>query len=748
VSGDEASSRSPGLVARLMGLESLPEAPVASKHRRSRSFSGSESASHSEKDIRGAKLALRDLLKQEHEPFENYALATVAVEHKEQKENRGRKAAVHTPIKTLVPYVDSPTGSCRSVYALPYVHKGEKSPFLARLHPSPVLQPSKCHNQMVSPAKTTSPATKKRASRFLEAAVKILEEISDNEQCFPREREGMRSIAEFAASSPLSSGTDLLHCRSMRKIWNGSEDTDSISNRSFSNRGSMSFRDSQRRDRICRDIFETSLSERAQSASPPPRRPPRTKAASPAPQETVKERGRILRTQEAAVVDFKTDVRKANSMSSFPDSVRYLQQTAAPRRRSLHSKASAGLEDSDFVTSDEESLTDQLVRLASTGAAAPKTTGRSSFRKSPRRGASMSMSSSVGDLKVQSIVRREEAIAPSPQVRSASLHEGLRPIRLPRKRGGQQENAVRVSSSRTLSSEFAKPRSALSSPSHSRQFSGQMEELKLSVRVKREEQVRGAAAGAELFPAAPAAQCPLPNASSLKRLRRKSRHESPKLRESSGHARGGESRRTPPLQTERRKYLHNAAARNPTRARGSAEQTVDAVALPDSQNDGHEVAILDVETRDENVTETADSAPSLHGHEKVEHVQGPARDLFPSPEVAECCSDVEELLILGMDDLHWDDGMVAQQRENSSRARYCETRASGESVHSICGALDEDVCNVDDGSSPSPQKVRDSRPSSGVRGVHSFLSASFLTISYLACSLQGNVPKPKARLPF
>ncbi|KAG0627715.1 hypothetical protein M758_2G222800 [Ceratodon purpureus] len=753
VSEDEASSKPPGLVARLMGLESLPDAPVSSKRHRSRSFSGSESVSHSERDNRGEKLALRDLLKQEHESLENFCSGELAIvpvpEYRNHQDMRVKKAAVQSPIKSIVPYVDSPTGSCRSIYALPYVHKGEKSPFLARLHPSPVLQPSKCHNQMISPAKST-PVIKKRASRFLEAAVKILEEISDNEHCSPKGREGMRSIAEFAASSPPSSGTDLLHCRSMSRIWNGSEDTDSIgsrSNRSLMSRGSMSFRDSQRRDRICRDIFEASLSERAQSVSPPPRRTPRSKGATP---KEVKGRG-ILRTQEAAVREFKTDVRRASqgarkvrtevdSMPSFAESVQYMQQTAAPVRRSLHSKASAipsALEGNDYFTSDEESLTDQLVRLATTGAAVRRESkslgegGRSSFRKSPRK--VESMSSSVGDIRVKGsskeevTIRHEQATASSPQLRSrgtpVSSHDGMRPIRLPRNRSVHQENSAAVSSSRELSTEFAKSRSA-STLSHSRQFSGQMDELKLSVRVKREKQMR--AAGCE-SPAAPAVQChsPVPNASPLKRSRRKSRHGSPKLRESSGHSRGGE-RRTPPLPNlhgERRKH-YNVEVKSPARisTRGSKipdagkrsteqapVQTMDDVfsdgASPASRSDVHGVEVIDVhpDIRDENLYENGDATP-VQDYERVEHVQGPARDLFPTSEVADACGSLDELLILGMDDLHWDDGMAEHQRENSSRARYCEVRASGESLQSICGELDEDVCNVDDGSSPSPQK--------------------------------------------
>jgi len=145
ISESDASSRPPvGLVARLMGLEPLPEATPCSKHRRSQSFSVGESVHHfSERDIRPERLPLRDMLKQEHdESFEtswnDEILFVPTVEYKNRQ--RVRKGEVEiTPVKSssLVPYVDS---SCLSVYALPY--KGEKSPFLARLHPSPVLQPS------------------------------------------------------------------------------------------------------------------------------------------------------------------------------------------------------------------------------------------------------------------------------------------------------------------------------------------------------------------------------------------------------------------------------------------------------------------------------------------------------------------------------------------------------------------------------------------------------------------------------
>ena len=756
---DEASSKPAGLVARLMGLESLPETPISSKHRRSRSeFFGSESALYSERDNRGERLALQDLLKQEHEPVQNFGsgeLAIVPVEYHNQQEKRVRKAVMQTPIKTLVPYVDSPAGSCRSIYALPFVQKGEKSPFLARLHPSPVLQPSKFHNRMVSSAKT-SPATKKRTSCFLEAAVKILEEISDDEQCLPREREGMRSIAEFAASSPPSSATDLLHCRLMSKIWNGSEDVESVgsrSNRSLMSRGSMYsrdlLRDSQGRDPVCRDIFETLLSDRTQSVTPSPRRL-RTKGVAT---NEVKGRG-ILRTQEATVGDFKTNVRKAlpdvrkvrsetNSMSNGTDNVRYLQQTAAlVRTRSLHSQARTisngledGLEDEDSFTSDEESLTDQLVRLASTGADVMTESkilqvSRSSFRKSPNKGA---MSSPVdndrmnGNSKEQISVRDGEAIVSLPRLRTRStsggLHDGLRRIKLSHNQGGQQENALAVSSNRPLSAEFRNSRNSASSHSHSQQFSSQMNESKLSIRIKREKHVRAVATESPTAPAVLPNSSLLPSASLPKRSRRKSRHGSPKLRESSVHLRGGERRiPLPNLRGNCRKHQNVDAksfSRNSTRGndagKSPAKQVPDMVnvddvfsniALPDSRNDVQEVEIVDMnpDTKDEYLSETGNSV--RHGHEEVEQVQGSVRDLFPSSEVGEC-SNPGELLILGMDDLHWDDVMQKQHWEISSRARYCEIRASGESLQSFCGAtLDEDVCNVDDGrSSPSPQKV-------------------------------------------
>jgi len=169
-------------------------------------------------------------------------------------------------------------------------------------------------------------------------------------------------------------------------------------------------------------------------------------------------------------------------------------------------------------------------------------------------------------------------------------------------------------------------------------------------------------------------------------------------------------RKTPPrpnLHGERSLDQHNWEAqkstRNPTGendSESSLSNVFPDIALPDSRNKVGMVA-MNSDCRDENLHETGEA---LLLHEKVEQIiPGPVRDLFPSPEISQCNHDV---LILGMEDLHWDNAMVEQQRrENSSRTRYCEIRASGESLHSSCGALDEDVCNVDNESSPSPQKV-------------------------------------------
>jgi len=136
----------------------------------------------------------------------------------------------------------------------------------------------------------------------------------------------------------------------------------------------------------------------------------------------------------------------------------------------------------------------------------------------------------------------------------------------------------------------------------------------------------------------------------------------------------------------------------PTRekdSKSSFSNVLPDIAQPDSRD---KVEIIDVNSdcRDETLQETGE----VLRHEKVEQIV--QRDLFPSSEMAKCNN---ELLVLGMEDLHWDDATVEQTGDNSCRARYCEIRASGESLRSICGAFDEDICNVDDESSPSPQKV-------------------------------------------
>lgn len=491
----------------------------------------------------------------------------------------------------------------------------------------------------------------------------------------------------------------------------------------------------------------------------------------------------ILRTPEASVGGFKTDVRKSpagggRAGNEFDqcllDRAQFTHQTAASacKIKIAYSRTKtipSDLEENDYLTSDEESCTRQFTFPEATVPRRSKSPAdRSNFSKSPSNGTSSlavkAKARAKGNSEKQFSLHVERQLLdklPPPQLHGRSPSgsllsqpDGLQPVRRSWDRVLQEnlENLPPVSSGRILPNEIAKSRNANSSI-HPKQFTSHMDEVKLSVRTrkhaahKQDKQIVAATQSA----ASPALQRQSELPVAPRRTRRKSRQGCQKVRENSeppSASRAGEKttaasnlpgnrriKNSEAVSSARREQLsgnyNHAVTQISKRGDNSAKQAAvretneppeHSLKLDDG---GHKVNDLgnyhDYESTEPALGEDAihsisdfvdvKSDARVEGREtdlldhdlqKLDQTQGPARDLFP-------VSDIGQLglgeLVLGMEDLHWDDDMVEQQREKPSRARYCEIQASGESLQSVCGSLDEDVCNVDAGSSPSPRKI-------------------------------------------
>ncbi|XP_024397675.1 uncharacterized protein [Physcomitrium patens] len=603
---------------------SKPKSP-GSKHQRSRNFSGVESVLQTEKDNVPKKLPLRELSSSElncvDRSLEDKAHVT-PVEFKKQHEKRVRKGSSQTPVSTFVPYLGSPTGSCRSVYTLPYKQKGEKSPFVSRLHPSPVLQPSKDHTQNITPS--SGARIGRRASRLLEAAVKILEEISDSEQC-------MRTVSEL---SPLSSGDDLLHCPSMRKMWNDIKalsSTHGVRNRSFISHELVSHRKLHKKDRVSRDNFDNYSLNSNQSTE-------------------MKALG-ILGTQEASVRSFKVSVGKhsagarkdrGESMASTTNSVPHVHIIAADnwerKRLDATSKACpSGLKEKHPYISDVKSFTPQL-------SCKVKSETSTTLRNSQRT------IGQVDDL--------ELLVSPKRQVRGV----------------------IELKARSHLQS---KSRSAASATQTTRKNGhGSQKDMKGS-------DPPVVVLGGERRTSSSNGDHGITNSEADVNL------ETEEI-----------VSRNSPVLTKNFKGGINFAEKSTmgTMDYGGSDNPLhqDSI-LPNTLNDGGCKANLSGAHCSGFEFRFPEFAPG--GPQSPRQTHCAVRDLLEVEDSGrhrgrQELGYSEELLLPGVEDFQWDDRMAHVVKNASFRAKYCETRTSGESLQSIYGTLDEDVCNVDDGSWP------------------------------------------------
>ena len=335
---EDGNKRVPSVVARLMGLESLPDVDRALSKS---NFQESEGPELTNPQAGSPPVLLQELLRQECRESRKTlkeklpAFAKRPLDFKAERSplskrkptSRGRGESLH-------PYVDSRApkpirqNSKRSSSPLNEVKNSPKQPFLARLQTGPpVLLPSKSHNQVAS-SPLRSP---KSTARLLEAAVKILE---PNMQPSPRSRYNSQSQRELQrelqrdtqsesgassrsekknSSSGYGRGGSFLNSnaskslkgQSMSRTWNEKDEHREQTGRivvdsrgsTFSHESSRQ-ETSSRQDQASRRRFEIALAAASHSASPP-----RTHRSRPA-----NSKSGVLGTHEASIRGFKIDL--------------------------------------------------------------------------------------------------------------------------------------------------------------------------------------------------------------------------------------------------------------------------------------------------------------------------------------------------------------------------------------------------------------------------------------------------------
>lgn len=343
IRSDDANKRMPGVVARLMGLESLPdtESCVTSKlecldkdclFEVAREQSGSP------------PMLLQELLRQEFQ----YSRKTL----KEKLPGFTKKPLDSKPPRGPGVPRRLPPPASRSARqpGKKYSSQDEvkysspKQPFLARLQgpaldvvPGPAhTKASQSHISPCSPARSPPKLGAKNTARLLEAAVKILE---PNTQPGPRSRYGLQrelthrdSGSDSGAStrserrtSMMSSGygaraggsaassntsSKSLKGQSLSRTWNGKDDRGEqsghlvVENAQLGSR--TSHHESSRQDVASRRRFESALAASARSVSPPRSshrsRPTNSKRTEKPP------RNHVLGTDEASIRGFKINL--------------------------------------------------------------------------------------------------------------------------------------------------------------------------------------------------------------------------------------------------------------------------------------------------------------------------------------------------------------------------------------------------------------------------------------------------------
>lgn len=387
---DTNNTRVPGVVARLMGLDSLPDGPYHPyRHRMTHSHSGSESHSHLEDDenhLEPPPVLLQDLLNRDmiktskrslKDKFPGFARRPAQEQQAERRGSKKGSASAMTSLRcraeeSLSPYTDLRRPKKRSVYVVSQKERDEKHPFIARLSP-PVLLPSKAHNQMTSPA-TANTSTMNKGADILQGwplagphrSCDQNEPASSLKPEQDPQSDGERCSSKRGAKSKrfTSNASKLLHGRPISRTWNGRDDcsSESLSERTECSalvRGSVSFRESRSVERgNTKGKFANSFSERPQSLSPPRhrqrRRPVNVKHVD------AKEKAMaLLGTHEASVREFKLNVRNAVNSTS-RGSVTVIRTHGYKK---LGVSVEAAMEDAKSVSSSSQGSCESSQRL-------------------------------------------------------------------------------------------------------------------------------------------------------------------------------------------------------------------------------------------------------------------------------------------------------------------------------------------------------------------------------------------------
>lgn len=290
VSSGATATRPPGVVARLMGLESLPEVPYP-RHSRSQSYSGARTLPHPD-DI-STPVLLQDLLKQDFKPSKTKSLRerlpTIftkrAHRQYETRFTKSKRGSALTAFRcrseewcVSPAYIDIPQVQSRFLHAVAQKQgKHQQLPFLSRLPPS-----SSIHGEQI-PELSLRASSMGREILFQgwplagqhNVPRDLYHESPSSSEAQESESVGSKPT-DSASSKPLltNANSKLAQGRRRGSSWNGSEDSSSTSDQSV---GSQRHRPFNSKTPPSEHRLHQS---RQQSLSPAPRhRNSRSKAA-------------------------------------------------------------------------------------------------------------------------------------------------------------------------------------------------------------------------------------------------------------------------------------------------------------------------------------------------------------------------------------------------------------------------------------------------------------------------------------
>ncbi|XP_024376686.1 uncharacterized protein [Physcomitrium patens] len=479
---EDASTRAPGVVARLMGLESLPDGPYQPRHshRRCQSYSGEEFVAQNidrDEHRRSTPVLLQDLLKRDFKSSKKTLRDRIpgfARKTQEPFESRFTKRSASALIALRC--TSREDSSCISPYAIDIPElqsrfyaqkaKGGKQPFLSRLPPSsqldtPSESPStiKAVSQLVGKIPELGLQGSKRHQILqgwpLAGQHNVPRDIyhDDDSPSFLSLESSLQESFKSVGSQPITdsatsqlfvsySGSKLLPEGGTTTSWNGSEDSETTREEQMD----KCARHSRRKPRVGRATSKKATTP-VQSQSPPRHRNGRSKSVNS-----------NVGRREAAVGEFKT-VRRG----SLPK---------GPRITNVEASINPECSRTSSVISHESSTTSQTSLPAGNAKRSVSSRARGKSAKSGTEGARSAVAKSASSSKpvqlktdatsTRSKVKEEDEqrVEKNETASRSSSRSGVAPgkpipiqgNRVPKgiKQNAQQEKAASMSGSRVF----------------------------------------------------------------------------------------------------------------------------------------------------------------------------------------------------------------------------------------------------------------------------------------------------------